>query len=188
MSFPVQPNMPVEEVCQALLRHGGDFSKAKIIVREHESDVYICLACWFVEQVPELQGVEIDTHISLITLPAGSSAGIPTEHIKFKMENRWASLRSKKDVDHCKAIWVADVSKFSKPGYMMLDLHVTARLHAALTNIVDAGLSAIPNPARLDCLRKKRTSFHCSIQPWPRARKTKTVPAAGSTAPTTRLP
>ena len=70
------------------------FSKAKIIVREHESDVYICLACWFVEQVPELQGVEIDTHISLITLPAGSSAGIPTEHIKLKMEKHDAQAWS----------------------------------------------------------------------------------------------
>ena len=136
------------------------------MVREHESDVYICLAVWYVEGVPCLKDIEVDIHISLITVPAGVPAGA----IKEAMQTRWERLKAKTQVDHCRAQWCKSISPFSKPNYMMLDLHMASPLCTALHNIVDAGLSAIPNVGqRNQFMRKyKRVSFHASIQPWPR--------------------
>ena len=129
---------------------------------------------WFVEDVPYLRDIEVDIHISLITVPAG----VPAAAIKAAMQTRWDKLKAKANVDHCHAQWCTPISPYSKPSYMILDLHVASPLHQALNNVVDAGLSALPNQGQRNQFMKKykRVAYHASIQPWPRP------PAAGSSA------
>ena len=164
-----QPKFTPTEIANMLIIHGGDFSQGKVIVKRHDAHIYICLGLWHVGDIPELAGVTVDIHISLMAV----SIGIPgaADNVEAAVAKQWAKLVNKQAVEHCAAKFHSTIPPWSKPNYTILDVLVHSPFHQSLFILIQAGLSAISHPGLRDDVKKKtlwRKNFHAPIQPWSR--------------------